>query len=83
MITIDGLLYYDGDSDDATLNPALNAAMLLERYVPIASNAERKVSYQVWNSIEVRVLIKSLFLHPSLELREESGGLYTRKELYV
>ncbi len=27
-----GLLYYPGDSDEASLNPALNAAMLLMRY---------------------------------------------------
>jgi len=44
---IDGLLFFDGDSDDASLNPALNTAMLLERFVPMASNAEKKVAYQV------------------------------------
>jgi len=46
-LTIDGLLFFDGDSDDASLNPALNTAMLLERFVPMASNAEKKVAYQV------------------------------------
>ncbi|KAI0693824.1 Six-hairpin glycosidase-like protein [Cytidiella melzeri] len=30
-LTSGGLLYYPGDSDDASLNPALNAAMLLKR----------------------------------------------------
>ncbi|KAF8076248.1 glycoside hydrolase family 9 protein [Lyophyllum atratum] len=35
-LTKNGLLYYDGDSDSASLNPALNAAMLLTRYAPIA-----------------------------------------------
>ncbi|KAL4241476.1 Endoglucanase [Abortiporus biennis] len=32
FLTKGGLLYYDGDSDEASLNPALNAAMLLTRY---------------------------------------------------
>ncbi|KAG2146672.1 glycoside hydrolase family 9 protein [Suillus clintonianus] len=40
-----GLLYYDGDSDDASLNPSLNAAMLLTRYVPLASTQSRRNDY--------------------------------------
>jgi hypothetical protein len=43
----DGLLYYDGDSDEASLNPALNAAMLLLRFAPLASTPEKKNRYQV------------------------------------
>ncbi|KAJ7638672.1 glycoside hydrolase family 9 protein [Roridomyces roridus] len=46
FLTQDGLLYYTGDSDDASLNPALNAAMLLTRYAPMASTSERRDSYQ-------------------------------------
>ncbi|KAJ7781381.1 glycoside hydrolase family 9 protein [Mycena metata] len=46
-LTSDGLLYYDGDSNDATLNPALNAAMLLTRYAPMASTSDKKASYTV------------------------------------
>ncbi|PPQ99044.1 hypothetical protein CVT24_003604 [Panaeolus cyanescens] len=53
FLTRDGLLYYDGDSDAASLNPALNAAMLLERFVPMASNAERKISYQTFAKSQV------------------------------
>ncbi|KAJ7742464.1 glycoside hydrolase family 9 protein [Mycena maculata] len=45
FLTSDGLLYYNGDSDDATLNPALNAAMLLTRYAPMASTSDKKASY--------------------------------------
>ncbi|KAF8165195.1 glycoside hydrolase family 9 protein [Crassisporium funariophilum] len=45
-LTKDGLLYYDGDSDAASLNPALNAAMLLERFAPLTSTAEKRVAYQ-------------------------------------
>ncbi|KAF7331898.1 Endoglucanase [Mycena kentingensis (nom. inval.)] len=44
-LTSDGLLFYDGDSDDASLSPALNAAMLMTRYTPMASTDDRKTSY--------------------------------------
>ncbi|KAG7449351.1 glycoside hydrolase family 9 protein [Guyanagaster necrorhizus] len=40
-----GLLYYPGDSDEASLNPALNAAMLLTRYAPMASSSGKTASY--------------------------------------
>ncbi|KAH9960515.1 glycoside hydrolase family 9 protein [Russula dissimulans] len=41
-----GLLWYaTGDSDSASLNPALNAAMLLTRYAQIATTQDRKKSY--------------------------------------
>ncbi|KAI0033793.1 glycoside hydrolase family 9 protein [Vararia minispora EC-137] len=43
--TSNGLLWYDGDSNDASLNPALNAAMLLRRYAPLASSQSRQTSY--------------------------------------
>ena len=42
-----GLLYYPGDSDNASLNPALNAAMLLNRYVPLATTQKKKQDYYV------------------------------------
>jgi hypothetical protein len=42
-----GLLWYNGDSDDASLNPALNAAMLLTRYAPLATSSNRTTSYLV------------------------------------
>ncbi|KAJ7086757.1 glycoside hydrolase family 9 protein [Mycena epipterygia] len=45
FLTNDGLLFYNGDSDDATLNPALNAAMLLTRYAQMASTSDKKASY--------------------------------------
>ncbi|KAF9483953.1 glycoside hydrolase family 9 protein [Pholiota conissans] len=51
--TGDGLLFFDGDSDDASLNPALNTAMLLERYVPIASTPEKQVAYQTFAKSQV------------------------------
>ena len=42
-----GLLWYHGDSDDASLNPALNAAMLLTRYAQIATTQDKKQNYLV------------------------------------
>ena len=41
-----GLLYYPGDSDDATLNPALNAAMLLQRFADVTSSSDKKLAYR-------------------------------------
>ncbi|XP_006460205.1 hypothetical protein AGABI2DRAFT_150171 [Agaricus bisporus var. bisporus H97] len=45
MMTKGGLLYYNGDSDEASLNPAMNAAMLLTRYAPYASSPDKRNSY--------------------------------------
>ncbi|EGO01864.1 glycoside hydrolase family 9 protein [Serpula lacrymans var. lacrymans S7.3] len=44
-MTRGGLLYYTGDSDEASVNPSLNAAMLLTRYAQIASSQNKKSSY--------------------------------------
>ncbi|KAG2058833.1 glycoside hydrolase family 9 protein [Suillus hirtellus] len=48
-----GLLYYKGDSDDASLNPSLNAAMLLTRYVPLASTQSRRNDYRNYANAQV------------------------------
>ncbi|KAH9059033.1 family 9 glycosyl hydrolase [Lactarius vividus] len=40
-----GLLWYPGDSDGASLNPALNTAMLLTRYAQIATTQEKTRNY--------------------------------------
>lgn len=44
-LTKGGLLWYDGDSDNNSLNPALNAAMLLTRYAPLATTSDKRSSY--------------------------------------
>ncbi|EJD00966.1 Six-hairpin glycosidase [Fomitiporia mediterranea MF3/22] len=44
-LTDGGLLYYEGDSDDASLNPALSAAMLLNMYSPLASSDDKSSAY--------------------------------------
>ncbi|KAF9263539.1 glycoside hydrolase family 9 protein [Marasmius fiardii PR-910] len=40
-----GLLWYPFDSPAASLNPALNAAMLMHRYAPMASSDDKKNTY--------------------------------------
>ncbi|KAH0840079.1 glycoside hydrolase family 9 protein [Lanmaoa asiatica] len=52
--TTGGLLYYPGDSDDASLNPALNAAMLLNRYVALASTQTKKQDYYNFAKSQVK-----------------------------
>lgn len=46
-LTRGGLLYFDGSSDLASLNPALNAAMLLIKYAPLASSTSKTNNYLV------------------------------------
>lgn len=48
-LTKGGLLYYEGDSNAASLNPALNAAMLLSYYAPMASSDSKKSSYETFS----------------------------------
>ncbi|KAH7887884.1 glycoside hydrolase family 9 protein [Phlebopus sp. FC_14] len=54
-----GLLYYPGDSDDASLNPALNAAMLLNRYVPLATTQSRQQDYYNYAKSQVQYALGS------------------------
>jgi endoglucanase len=53
FMTKDGLLFYNGDSDDASLNPALNAAMLMAKYAPMASTSAKKSSYLAFSQSQV------------------------------
>lgn len=50
-----GLLYFPGDSDEASLNPALNVAMLMWRYVAsdLASSSSQHDKYQVFAQKQV------------------------------
>lgn len=48
-LTGGGLLYYPGDSDEASLNPALNIATLMLHYAPLATSNEKKSVYTVRN----------------------------------
>ncbi|TFK43386.1 9 glycosyl hydrolase [Crucibulum laeve] len=52
-LTDDGLLFYDGDSDSASLNPALNAAMLLSRFAPMASSTDKRSSYTTFSKLQL------------------------------
>ena len=49
-LTSGGLLWYDGASDTNSLNPALNAAMLLVRYAPLATSSGKTNNYMVLRS---------------------------------
>ena len=42
-----GLLYYDGDSDLASLNPSMSAATLMLHYAPMATNSSTGDGYRV------------------------------------
>ncbi|WRT65801.1 uncharacterized protein IL334_002750 [Kwoniella shivajii] len=44
-LTKGGLLYVDGDSDEASLNPAMAIAMLMFKYAPIASSQQKTEEY--------------------------------------
>lgn len=46
-LTPGGLLWYPGDSDLASLNPAMNAALLLFMYAPMATTSTKVTQYQV------------------------------------
>jgi len=46
-----GLLYYSGDSELASLNPAIGAASLLLHYAPMASDQSKADSYVVSSSL--------------------------------
>ncbi|OBZ76978.1 Endoglucanase E-4 [Grifola frondosa] len=54
-LTGGGLLYYPGDSDEASLNPSLNAAMLLTRYASsgLASTQNKMNSYLAFAQSQV------------------------------
>ncbi|KXN86389.1 Endoglucanase E-4 [Leucoagaricus sp. SymC.cos] len=57
QMTKGGLLYYNGDSGDASLNPALNAAMLLTRYAPYASSIDKKSAYLTFAESQINYVL--------------------------
>ena len=50
-LTPGGLIWYDGSSDFCSLVPALNAAMLLIRYAPLANSSTKTNDYMVLRSL--------------------------------
>ncbi|KAG8905063.1 hypothetical protein FRB99_000752 [Tulasnella sp. 403] len=46
FITGGGLLFYNGDSDPNSLNPAMNAAQLMFMYAPMATSSDKTSTYQ-------------------------------------
>jgi endoglucanase len=59
MYTIGGLLYYPGDSDDATINPALNAAMLLMHFADagLSSTPDKRSSYYTFAQSQINYVM--------------------------
>jgi endoglucanase len=47
LMSVGGLLWYPGASGNSSLNPALNAAMLLTRYAQIATTQNKTKNYIV------------------------------------
>jgi len=50
-LTPGGLIWFEGSSDYCSLVPALNAAMLLVRYAPLASSSGKMNDYMVLRSL--------------------------------
>ena len=56
---IGGLLVYDGDSDQASLNPALNLAVLLSFYSPLASSQDKSETYASYAASQLNYALGS------------------------
>ena len=54
LISVGGLLWYPGASNNSSLNPALNAAMLLTRYAQIATTQNKTKNYIVRPPLQSR-----------------------------
>ncbi|KAH8113303.1 Six-hairpin glycosidase [Phellopilus nigrolimitatus] len=52
-LTNGGLLFYNGDSDEASLNPAMNLAMLMSKYSPFASSQDKSWSYATYANAQL------------------------------
>ena len=52
-LTSGGLLYFDGSSTLASLNPALNSAMLLVKYAPLATSTSKMNDYLAFAKLQL------------------------------
>ena len=52
-LTSGGLLYFDGSSNLASLNPALNSAMLLVKYAPLTTGTPKANSYLAFAKMQL------------------------------
>lgn len=52
-----GLVWWEGDSDEASLNPAMAFSALLLRYAPMASSTERGNAYQTFAAGQIDYLM--------------------------
>lgn len=53
VLTAGGLLYFEGTSNLASLNPALNSAMLLVKYAPLATSTSKMNDYLAFAKLQV------------------------------
>lgn len=81
-LTKGNLLFYEGDSDLASLNPAMTAAMLLFMYGPLASNSEKIGSYKV-SSVAYYLTVRLSGIQPSSAICTNTVGLRSREESHV
>ncbi|KAL1411829.1 hypothetical protein Q8F55_002797 [Vanrija albida] len=56
-LTKGGLLFYPGDSDEASLNPAVAAATLMLRYAPLASSPAKAAAYNSFAKGQIDYLL--------------------------
>ncbi|ODN77109.1 hypothetical protein L202_05642 [Cryptococcus amylolentus CBS 6039] len=76
-----GLLYFEGDSDEASLNPAMAIATLMFKYAPIASTSDKTDSYNDFASSQLSYLLGAnpmnvpyiVGLHPNSPSNPHSG----------
>lgn len=52
-----GLLFWDGDSDQASLNPAISFTALLLRYAPLASSSDKTDKYRQFANGQIDYLM--------------------------
>ncbi|KAL0242126.1 hypothetical protein I308_105755 [Cryptococcus tetragattii IND107] len=58
-LTKGGLLYWKGDSDEASLNPAMAVAMLMLKYAPMASSTDKTNSYNSFAQSQLNYMLGS------------------------
>lgn len=56
---VGGLLYWKGDSDEASLNPAMAVATLMFKYAPMASSTDKTNSYNSFAQSQLNYMLGS------------------------
>nr|ODN85568.1 endoglucanase [Cryptococcus depauperatus CBS 7841] len=80
-LTKGGLLYFKGDSNEASLNPAMAIAMLMFKYAPMASASSKTDAYNNFAQSQLNYLLGSnpmkvpylVGIHPNSPANPHSG----------